>query len=281
MKKVGLVLSGGAAYGLAHIGIIKVLRENNIPIDVITGTSMGALIGGLYAAGISTNKMEEILIKFTRRMIIDIDIFAISRGGLLHGKKVVKFLQSLVGDINIEDLETPFCAIASDIAAGEKCVLDKGSLVQAIRASISIPGVFKPVIIGKKCLVDGGACGNLPVEEARMLGAEKVIGIDVCSNYKKNFNLKSAVDVVVSSSNLLIKTLVEAQKDKGDVYINIDQPNVEQDKLYYENSKKAIKNGEKAAVKALPEIKKMLGIKDGSSPKPKRATNVKKVKDSK
>lgn len=263
MKKVGLVLSGGAAFGLAHIGVIKELEKNNIPIDFITGSSMGALIGGLYSAGISTKKMEEILIKFTRRMIVDLDIFAISKGGLLHGKKVTNLLKSLVGDINIEDCNIPFRATSSDLKAGQKYTFKKGNLVNAIRASISIPGIFKPVRFEKKVLVDGGACDNLPVDEARDMGAEKVIAIDVCTYYKKHIDLKSTIDVLVSASNLLVKNLVENQRDKGDIYIKINQPNVKQDQLYFENSQNAIKNGQRAAKANMEKIKNMLGIKDG------------------
>lgn len=277
MKKVGLVLSGGAAFGLAHIGVIKEFEKNNIPIDFITGTSMGALIGGLYAAGISTQKMEEILVKFTRRMIIDLDLFAISGGGLLHGKKVTKFLKSLVGDIQIEDCVIPFRAVASDLNAGEKFVFSKGSLVEAIRASISIPGIFKPVRIGKKVLVDGGACDNLPVGEARDMGAEKVVAIDVCTYYKKQLHLKSTIDIIVNASNLLIKNLVKKQIDKGDIYIKIDQPNVKQDQLYFENSQNAIRNGEKATRVNMADIKKMLGIKENKKPNVKDNSTTKKM----
>lgn len=260
MKKVGLVLSGGAAFGLAHIGVIKELEKNNIPIDYITGTSMGALIGGLYAAGISVEKMEDILVSFTRKKIIDIDLFAISGGGLLHGKKVSNFLKSLVGEIKIEDCKIPFRAVASDIASGKKYVFSKGSLIDAIRASIAVPGLFKPLRIDKKVLVDGGLCDNLPVGEARDMGAKKVIAVDVCSYYKNHIHLKSAIDVVVNSANLLIKNLVAAQKDKGDIYLKIDQPNVKQDHLYFENSRNAIKNGEKITKASMEEIKKMLKL---------------------
>ena len=222
---------------------------------------MGALIGGLYSAGISTQKMEEILKKITRRMITDIDLFAISGGGLLHGRKVTNFLKSLVGDINIEDCKIPFRAIAADLCSGKKYVFKSGNLVTAIRASISIPGVFKPVKIAKYVLVDGGAVDNLPVDDIREMGAEKVLAIDVCTYYKKNTRIKSAIDILASSCNLLVKNLVERQNDKGDVYIKIDQPNVKQSQLYFENSHNAIKNGEKVAKANMSEIKNMLGIK--------------------
>ena len=261
MKKVGLVLSGGAAYGLAHVGVIKVLVQNNIPIDYISGTSMGSLIGGLYCAGMTTDEMEKVLERSTRNMIVDLDIFGLTEGGLLYGKKVVNFLRKLVGNVNIEDLKIPYCAIAGDIKAGKKYVFKNGDLIDAIRASISIPGIFKPVIKDGMHLVDGGVCDNLPVGEVRNLSAEKVIAVDVCTFYSHEPKLKSVIDVLINSSNMLVSQMVQAQKDKGDVYIKIDQPNVNAEQLNYQNSLNAIKNGEEAALKALPKIRRMLKIK--------------------
>lgn len=260
MQKIGLCLSGGAAYGLAHIGVIKVLVENNIPIDFVSGTSMGALIGGFFCAGLTVDEMEKILETSTRSMIVDIDLFGLSEG-LLHGRKVVNFLRKILQkDVNIEDLKIPFCAIAGDIKSGKKHVFKSGDLVDAIRASISIPGVFKPIRKDGMLLVDGGVCDNLPVEEVRLLGAEKVIAVDVCTFYTHEPKFKSVIDVIINSSNMLVSHMVQAQKDKGDVYIKINQPNVKADQLNYQNSLNAIKNGEEAANKALSEIKKMLNL---------------------
>lgn len=275
MKKIGLALSGGAAYGLAHIGVIKQLIKNNIPIDYISGTSMGALIGGLFCAGIDVEKMESILEKSKRKMIIDFNVFGLVESGLLHGKKVVEFLKNLVGEINIEDLSIPFSAIAGDIKSSKKYVFNSGSLVEAIRASISIPGIFKPVEKDDMCLVDGGVCDNLPVDEARNLGAEIVIGVDVCTFYRQNPKQKSVVDILINSANMALCHMVSAQADKGDVYIKIDQPDVLADQLNYQNSFNAIKNGESAAKKAMPKIKELLGIK--SQTRSKRCQNTKKT----
>ena len=261
MQKIGLTLSGGAAYGLAHIGVIKVLVENNIPIDYISGTSMGALIGGLYSAGISVAEMEKILETSTRSMIVDIDLFGLTEG-FLYGKKVVNFLRKIIkNDVKIEELKIPFCAVAGDIKSGKKYVFKSGDLIDAIRASISIPGIFKPVRKDNMLLVDGGVCDNLPVDEVRNLGAEKVIAVDVCSFYTHEPKFKSVIDVLINSSNMLVSHMVQAQKDKGDVYIKIDQPNVVAEQLNYQNSLNAIKNGELAALKALPKIRRLLGIK--------------------
>lgn len=265
MKKVGLVLSGGSAYGFAHIGVLDVLIKNNIPIDIITGTSMGALVGGFFATGMKVEEMQAILTKFSRRQIIDFNPFVLTDTGLLFGKKVTHFLKKIVGDKKIEDCQKKYCAIATDLCNGKKVVFENGSLVEAIRASTSVPGIFKPVKRGKQCLVDGGASDNLPVSDARRLGAELVIAVDVCSFYKKQNNLKTAYDIVISASNLLVSALVQQTKDKGDIYIKIDQPKVSFDKFTSSDVKYSILAGRRYAKAFLPQIKKALGIKDKQS----------------
>lgn len=259
-QKVGLVLSGGAAYGFAHIGVIKVLLKNNIPIDIIAGTSMGSLIGGVFCAGLPIEEMEKIIEKFSRKHIVDLNPFFLADSGLLYGKKVTRFLTKIIGDKKIEDCNKKFCAVATDLNSGKKCVIDSGSIVNAIRASISVPGIFKPVHINGMCLVDGGMCDNLPVEEARRMGADKVISVDVGSYYTKQNKLKSAIDVLISSICLLTANFTLNKEDKGDVYIKIEQPNVGIYTFSSEEAVRSIKYGEKYAEEALPKIKEMLKI---------------------
>ena len=260
MEKVGLVLSGGSAYGFAHIGVLKVLVKNKIPIDIITGTSMGALIGGLYASGMSIEQMENEIVKFSNNKFMDFNLFGFSEGGFLHGKKIIKVLKGFIGEKEIKDCKIPFSSVATDLISGEKVVLDEGLVVDAIRASISIPGLFKPIIKDGKCLIDGGGVDNLPVDEARKLGATKVISVDVCSQYSPENKLKTPLDILISSANLMIGNLTKLKKDKGDVCISVSHENVRIEKFDYKNSAKAVKNGELAAKQALPEIKKLLGI---------------------
>lgn len=258
MKKIGLVLSGGSAYGYAHIGVLEILQENNIPIDVITGTSMGALVGGLYCAGVTTQQMREILSKFSRRKFIDINPFLLTDGGLLLGTKVEKFLKGIVGNITIENLKIPFRAVATDLESGKKFLFKKGSLVQAIRSSISVPGIFKPVRMGGMCLVDGGNSDNLPVIDARNLGADLVISSDVCTFYKKQGRLRTISEILISSANIFVSNLVKNQSDLGDVYIKIDQPDVSFIRFSYKDALKSIEHGRKYAIEMLPKIKELL-----------------------
>ncbi|MFQ6033884.1 MAG: patatin-like phospholipase family protein [Candidatus Bipolaricaulia bacterium] len=176
---IGLVLSSGGARGAAHTGVLKVLAERRIPIDTIVGTSMGAMVGGVYAAGVSTERIEEEWLKT--------DIMRVARSFLptfpLHGwssgSTLYRALQSLVGDARIEELPLKFAAVATDIETGEEVVIQEGLLVDAIRASSSVPGLFVPVELDGRFLVDGGLVNPLPVDVARRLGAEIVIAVDV------------------------------------------------------------------------------------------------------
>ena len=179
-KKTALVLGSGAARGLAHIGVLKVLEKAGIKIDLIVGTSMGAMIGGAYAAGLSAQKIEQVAcetnwlkvaqVLFPKRLQIN---------GLLDGHRMQDFMAALFGDRQIEELDIPFACVATDIWAGEEIVLNTGSLVRAIRASLSFPFLFTPVEINGRYLVDGGVVNPLPVSVAREMGAEFVIAVNV------------------------------------------------------------------------------------------------------
>ncbi len=199
-RKIALVLGSGAARGLAHIGVLKVLEEVQIKPDIVVGTSMGALIAGAYAAGLTVKQMEEIACEtnwlrvaklfFPRRL---------QREGLLDGRRIEEFLIALVGERKIEHLEIPFAAIATDIWTGEEIVIRSGSLVKAIRASISFPFIFAPIKIDGRFLVDGGVVNPLPVNVARNMGANFVIAVSATPNIDRQ--MKS-----MNSGRLLTKT---------------------------------------------------------------------------
>lgn len=174
--KIGLALSGGAAKGLAHIGAIKALEEAGIQIDYIAGSSMGALIGAAYASGIPIDTLEKIVtntdLNFAK--LFDPRLF---QPGLIKGNKVKKFLYTLYGDKNIEDLPIPFAATATDIKTGKLYVINKGSLAEAVRASISVPIVFTPLQYKEAFLVDGGVVNPVPIDVVREMGAEHIIAV--------------------------------------------------------------------------------------------------------
>ncbi len=198
-RKVALVLGSGAARGLAHIGVLKVLEKYQIPIDMIIGCSMGAMIGGAYAAGLNAAQLEEIACETNWLRVVQI-LFPkrFQRGGLLDGQRVQEFLISLVGEQKIEKLKLPFACVATDVWSGEEIVLNSGSLVKAIRASLSFPFLFKPVKIDGNYLIDGGVVNPIPVSVARDMGAETVIAVRVTPSVEQRARRLNSGKLVTS-----------------------------------------------------------------------------------
>ncbi|MFC2034644.1 patatin-like phospholipase family protein [Chloroflexota bacterium] len=178
-KKIGYALGGGAARGLSHIGVLKVLENNNIFPDIITGTSIGALIGALYAGGITINDIEQLALRLDFKRLVLLADMTMPISGLIGGKRVISLLKSILGDLTFSQLKYDFACVATDIRTGEQVILREGSLVEAIRASISLPGIFTPVKIEGRYLVDGGLVNEVPVSVCRQMGAEYVIGVNV------------------------------------------------------------------------------------------------------
>ena len=185
-KKVGLVLGSGGAKGLAHIGVLKLLEEMGIKIDFIAGSSIGALIGGVYSAGISIEEIEDIALKTDLVSTAKLFSPGFGKSGFVTGIKVKKFLTSKLGEREIENLKIPFVAVATDIITGREIIFNKGNLVEAIRASISIPIVFQPVIWNNTVLVDGGLVNPVPTNIAREMGANYIIAVNVMSSKKES-----------------------------------------------------------------------------------------------
>ncbi|MCK4653333.1 MAG: patatin-like phospholipase family protein [Candidatus Cloacimonetes bacterium] len=181
-KKVGLVLGCGGAKGLSHIGVIKFLEEMEIKIDFIAGTSIGALIGGAYASGLSIKELEDIALETDLTSTAKFFSPGFGKSGLVTGSKVQEFLISKLGNKNIENLKIPFVAVATDIITGQEILFNKGDLVEAIRSSISIPVVFQPVIWNNIILVDGGLVNPVPIDVARKMGADHIIAVNVLSS---------------------------------------------------------------------------------------------------
>ncbi len=165
---VVLALGGGAARGLAHVGIIHVLEQNNVRIRGIAGTSIGAIVGGMYCAGLM-DEYEAYSRKIDAKRMLRMLDPVIPRSGLLGGSRVVNQLSEFLGETEIEDLQLPFCALATDLKSGEEVIIDSGNLVDAIRASFAIPGIFTPTKLDGRWLVDGGVSTPVPIRAARDL----------------------------------------------------------------------------------------------------------------
>lgn len=242
--KIGLVLGGGGARGVAHIGVLRALEELGIRPDIVTGTSMGAIVGGLYASGYSVNELEEIVNGIDwidafddrtsrkdlsmrrklddKRYLVDYDIGVQGLAlklpeGLVEGQKIKLLLERLTLPVakirNFDELPVPFRAIAADIETGQQVVLSQGDLALAIRASMSLPAVFPPVEIDGLVLVDGGIANNLPIRVAKEMGADVVIAVDVSSPLGKREDLSSAISILSQLSSFLVQQNTQPQLD--------------------------------------------------------------------
>ena len=179
---LGLALGGGGALGWAHIGVIRALREAEIEFDCVAGTSIGSIVGAAYLAG-KLDDLDQIARDIDWKRLLRLADVQLSGKGLLGGKAVMKEFERVIGALDVEDLSRPFAAVAADLVSGEEVHLTQGSLSSAVRASFSIPGVFSPLLVDSRILVDGGIVNPLPVSAARALGADLVIAVDVFGSY--------------------------------------------------------------------------------------------------
>lgn len=186
--KIGLALGGGGARGLAHIGILKVLEREGIPVEVVTGTSMGGMIGAAYAAGISSADIEKEAIRWCKpKALVKLIDPGFMHGAILKGGRIYRYLGEIFGpDRTFDTLTRRLALVATDINSGCEVVLQEGPLVDAIRATISIPGIFIPVKQGVLRLADGGILNNVPADVAYRMGADVVIAVDVLPDFSLN-----------------------------------------------------------------------------------------------
>jgi NTE family protein len=277
-KKTGLVLGLGAAPGLAHIGVIKVLKQHDVRVDIVSGSSIGAFIGACYAKDGDIAGVEELFLNtdWTKAaQLLDPKLSALSKG-LLSGEKVKEFLKSVIGDVKFKDLKIPLAVVATDLDTGEEVVFREGSVLDAVRASISIPAVFVPVKCGDRYLIDGGSSNPLPVDVVKKMGAEYVIVSNIVpspserdtsvknksnkedsgnifDNIKeKIFNydedmLPNMFDVLMQAMHVTEYKIVERKLQKADLVITPEIKNIPT--LDFTRAREAIKKGEEAAKK--------------------------------
>lgn len=193
---LGLALGGGGARGLAHIGLLRVLQRERIPISFIAGTSMGGLVGALYAAGLPLTEVESEVRRFSRigEQLRLIDISVTGAGLSIRGRRIYHFLADLLGEsLTFVDLNLPLAMVAVDILTGRDVVLQGGIVIDSVRSTISVPGVFMPVDLGPYRLVDGGVLNNVPVDVARTLGDAPIVAVDVLPSFSQNWPGETAV----------------------------------------------------------------------------------------
>ena len=262
MKKLALVLGGGAAKGYAHIGVIKVLEENGIKPDLIVGTSMGAIVGGFYACGKDSKYLTNISNKLTKRSLLDFSLFrTLFKASLMRGKKIRKLFETELGDITHEQTNIPFVAIATDIIEGKQVVIKEGRIVDSMLASSALPAVYPAVELNGRLLNDGGLVNNVPDDVARRIGKNYVIlSINVIGEYSKQRET-SKLKVLSGTINALTLMQTEITKYKGnssDLRINISQPDIAQMDFKGEKALKSIQYGEKNMQKNINKLKKLL-----------------------
>ena len=178
-KKIGLALGGGAARGLAHIGVLEVLQKEGIHIDMVAGTSAGAIVGALYAQGKDASQIKSLAQEFgSRKPVAFVDPY-LHKSGFIRGKKIQDLLATYIGGIRFSDMRIPFACVATDIETGEEVVIDQGSVPEAVRASISIPGIFAVARWKGRYLVDGGVVNPVPVNVLKRMGASFIIAVNV------------------------------------------------------------------------------------------------------
>ncbi|MHB8846154.1 MAG: patatin-like phospholipase family protein [Nitrospirota bacterium] len=256
MPKIALVLGGGAARGFAHVGVIRVLEQEKVPIDMIVGTSVGSLIGAIYAYDVNSFELEWSAFTLERENVFDYDLRTVFSGmGAAKGEKLEEFVREKVPIRNIEELKIPFAAVATDLQRGTRVVLDKGSVARAVRASCAIPGVFQPVEHEGTLLVDGGVVDNLPVTVARERGADVVIAVDIGVDIE-NRDISNLIEVITQSINIMAAENVRRRKREADVVISPAVGSVGM--MDFDKKKVCMQAGIEAARKALPEIREKI-----------------------
>ncbi|MBQ8749140.1 MAG: patatin-like phospholipase family protein [Clostridia bacterium] len=241
-KSFALVLGGGAGLGFAHLGVIKYLEELGLKPNVVCGTSIGALIGGVYASGKSIDEIFDLIKDFNNFKILDFKIFPIMSESLLRSDKINNYLKELFGEIKIEDLPIKFGCVAVDLNKGELCEFTSGLLWQAVRASISVPSIFQPFEIDDKKFIDGGVMDNVPTELAFKMGESSNIAVNLIDYDLIMLEQKSLLHCLINTINLSQKELVQT-KIKTDLLIQLHLKDVSMINFNLENAQKAFEQG--------------------------------------
>jgi NTE family protein len=288
-KRIGLALGAGGARGIAHLGVLRVLDEESIPIDIIVGSSMGALVGGAYASGLDTYELEAKLEEFLKSSLFQdsaltsirdiqrhdrsslprkIQTFfrnsisltqAMFRQGLLQGENFQEMIDSFLPDIQFHETRVPFRAVATDLVSGQPVILSHGSLRKGIMASCAVPGAVPPQIAGEKLLSDGGIAFMVPAATVREEGADFVVAVSVSSEIWPCHELSSAVDIYVRSVEIGSYYLEKLLLRDADVALMAHTENIHW--TDFDHSKDLIEEGERAAREKLPSIRKALPLR--------------------
>lgn len=265
--KIGLALSSGAARGLAHIGVLEVLKREEIPIDMVAGTSAGALVGALCAQMKDCGPLKEIAISIDLKRMVSLVDPVLPKTGLVRGKRITDLLRTIIGgDIKFDDLKIPLACVATDIKTGEEVVINQGSVVEGIRASISIPGIFTVAKWGDRYLVDGALANPVPVSVLRKMGADFIIAANVIPDIserihqmgkeEQSLKVPNIFSVLLESIYISAYSLVKSCLEGADIVIHPQVAHIRpQD---FRRAQECILQGELAAQASIPEVKRLL-----------------------
>ena len=251
-KKIGIALGAGAARGLANLGVLQVLEEHSIPIQIISGTSAGALIGALYSCGTDLKLIGEMASELNWNDLVSLSI---TRRGLVSSEKLYQMLRLLTKERDFEDLRRPTAVVATDIISGKEVVINSGLVADGVRASLSIPGVFIPVELNGRTLVDGALVNRVPVSVCRNLGADFVIAVDVGIGPLRK-TIRNLSDVITNATQILEGQLSLLKPIQADVVLEPDLGNVTSTQL--NRAREIIEKGRRAALASLDLIEEEL-----------------------
>lgn len=216
--KIGLALGGGAAKGPAHIGVLRALEEHQIRIEAISGTSVGALIASLYAFGKSLDEIYELAKDMT---VSKMSSFTMRKGGFATTELIERLVLDNLGDVSIEDALIPLAIIATDIHTGEEIVFKKGKLSKVVAASVAVPGIFVPVEINNRKLVDGGIVENVPISPLKKMGVNTIIAVDL-NGVQSYQEPKDVIDIVTNALDIAIDSKTKVQLKEADMVVSLD-----------------------------------------------------------
>ena len=259
-EKIGLALGGGAAKGLAHIGVLEVLEKEGIRFDMIAGTSAGAAIGALHAQGKTAAAIKELALNMDWKQRARLVDLTFPKTGFIAGKKIRKLLESIIGDVSFSDLEIPLACTATDLMTGEEIVIDRGSVIDAVRASISIPVILSIAKWQGRFLVDGVLVDPVPVTTARAMGADKVIAVNLLHTGQhvdtRKIKTPNIFNVMMQTVHIPSDHLVKTSLSGADIIIEPDLSAIGFADFHL--ARESIRRGQLAAADAIPHIKRLL-----------------------
>ena len=250
--KIAVVLGAGASKGFAHIGVLKVLESNKIPVHMIIGTSAGSFVGSLYAYGYNAFELQKLSFSIEKGDVVDL---MIPDNGFIKGEKLEAYINRILKNTPMEKLKIPFYAVATDIQSGKEVVFGSGNTGTAVRASCSIPGIFRPVNISGKLYVDGGVVSPIAVDAAKKFGADIVIAVDIAGDIDSS-RPEGTIETILQSITIMYSKLAAIQLSKADVVIKPKVGYISSGD--FSKRHEAVLEGEKATLEALPKIQEIV-----------------------